>query len=49
MTLKDCPALDLICIPDGPGQIAVMDDEELIAFVREKGERAKFITSVCRG
>lgn len=48
-TLDDCPDLDLICIPGGPGQIALMDDEQLIAFVREKGERAKFVTSVCTG
>jgi cyclohexyl-isocyanide hydratase len=49
MTLQDCPALDLICIPGGPGQIALMDDETILAFVREKGEQAKFVTSVCTG
>jgi cyclohexyl-isocyanide hydratase len=48
-TLDDCPELDLICIPGGPGQIAIMDDEQIITFVREKGERAKFVTSVCTG
>jgi cyclohexyl-isocyanide hydratase len=48
-TLEDCPDLDLICIPGGPGQIAVMDDEALLTFVREKGERAQFVTSVCTG
>jgi cyclohexyl-isocyanide hydratase len=49
MTLDDCPALDLICIPGGPGQIALMDDEQIITFVREKGECAQFVTSVCTG
>lgn len=49
LTLQDCPALDLICIPGGPGQIALMDDEQILAFVREQGERAKFVTSVCTG
>jgi len=48
-TLHDCPQLDIICIPGGPGQIAVMDDEQIITFVRERGERAKFVTSVCTG
>ncbi|HEV8711548.1 MAG TPA: DJ-1/PfpI family protein [Candidatus Binatia bacterium] len=48
-TLADCPELDLICIPGGPGQVAMMDDEQIITFVREKGERAKFVTSVCTG
>src|SRR2546426_9029768 len=32
-TLADCPELDLICIPGGPGQIAVMDDEQILTFV----------------
>jgi cyclohexyl-isocyanide hydratase len=48
-TLGDCPDLDLICIPGGPGQVALMDDEQILAFVREKGERARFVTSVCTG
>jgi cyclohexyl-isocyanide hydratase len=48
-TVEDCPDLDLICLPGGLGQIAVMDDEELLTFVREKGERAKFVTSVYTG
>src|SRR5262245_61292910 len=49
MTLDDCPDLDLICIPGGPGQIALMDDEQILTFVREKSERAQFVTSVCTG
>jgi cyclohexyl-isocyanide hydratase len=48
-TLGDCPELDLICVPGGPGQIALMDDEQILTFVREKSERAKFVTSVCTG
>jgi cyclohexyl-isocyanide hydratase len=48
-TLDNCPDLGLICIPGGPGQIALMDDEKILAFVRERGERAKFVTSVCTG
>ncbi len=48
-TLDDCPDLDLICIPGGPGQIALMDDEQIVTFVREQGRRAKFVTSVCTG
>ncbi len=48
-TLDDCPDLDLICIPGGPGQIALMDDEQILTFVRKQGGRAKFVTSVCTG
>jgi cyclohexyl-isocyanide hydratase len=48
-TLDDCPDLDLICIPGGPGQIALMDDEQIVTFVREQGHQARFVTSVCTG
>lgn len=48
-TFADCPNLDLICIPGGPGQIDIMDDEELLSFVRRQGEQAKWVTSVCTG
>ena len=48
-TLADCPPLDVICIPGGPGQIELMDDPEIIAFVRTMGGKAKYVTSVCTG
>jgi cyclohexyl-isocyanide hydratase len=48
-TLQECPALDVICVPGGPGQIDLMDDEEVIAFVQEQGQGAKYVTSVCTG
>jgi len=48
-TFSDCPPLDLICIPGGPGQIAMMDDEQVLTFVRTQGEQARFVTSVCTG
>lgn len=48
-TLAHCPRLDLLFIPGGPGQIALMDDERILTFVREHGQQAKFVTSVCTG
>ena len=48
-TFADCPDLDVFCIGGGPGQVTVMDDDEVIAFVREKGGSARYITSVCAG
>lgn len=47
--IAECPPLDVICIPGGPGQIELMDDAEIIAFVRDRGEKAKYVTSVCTG
>jgi len=48
-TLADCPALDLLFVPGGPGQIPVMEDREVLAFVAEQGSRARYVTSVCTG
>jgi cyclohexyl-isocyanide hydratase len=49
MTFADCPPLDVVCVPGGPGQIDLMDDEEVIAFVRKQGQQAQYVTSVCTG
>jgi cyclohexyl-isocyanide hydratase len=49
VTLADCPALDVICIPGGPGQVDLMDDEEILSFVRRQGLQARYVTSVCTG
>jgi cyclohexyl-isocyanide hydratase len=48
-TFADCPNLDVFCIGGGPGQVNTMDDDEVIAFVRDKGGSARYITSVCAG
>jgi cyclohexyl-isocyanide hydratase len=48
-TFADCPELDVFCIGGGPGQVNFMDDDEVIAFVRDKGGSARYITSVCAG
>lgn len=49
VTIEHCPDLDVICIPGGPGQVDVMDDAEVIDFVRERGGTAQWVTSVCTG
>jgi len=48
-TFKDCPPLDVICIPGGAGQIDLMNDAETLAFVAKQGASAKYVTSVCTG
>ena len=48
-TFKDCPPLDVICIPGGAGQIDLMNDAETLAFVAAQGEKARYVTSVCTG
>ncbi len=48
-TFNTCPQLDVICIPGGPGQINLMDDEDVLSFIRFQSEEAKLVTSVCTG
>ena len=44
-----CPALDVICVPGGPGVAALMEDEEVLAFLRAQAAGTRFVTSVCTG
>jgi putative intracellular protease/amidase len=50
-TFDDCPAdLDIICVPGGTaGTLAAMQDDATIRFLKDRGSRAKFVTSVCTG
>ena len=49
VTFADCPDLDVICIPGGPGVNALLNDEAVLGFVRAKADRARYVTSVCTG
>ena len=48
-TFADCPALDVICVPGGPGVGPLMEDETVLAFVRHQAANARFVSSVCTG
>jgi cyclohexyl-isocyanide hydratase len=48
-TFADCPQLDVICVPGGVGTDDMVNDEEMLAFVRRQAEHAKYVTSVCTG
>lgn len=48
-TLADCPQLDVICVPGGPGIGELMEDETVLTFLRRQAEGARYITSVCTG
>lgn len=47
-TFANCPPLDVICIGGGLGQMAVVEDDEVIDFLRQQSN-VKFIASVCGG
>lgn len=48
-SFADCPQLDVICVPGGAGINDMVNDEEMLAFLRKQAEGAKYVTSVCTG
>lgn len=48
-TLAECPQADILFVTGGPGQIDLMEDKEILAFLRNQGEHAAYVTSVCTG
>ena len=48
-TFADCPPCDVICVPGGAGTDDMVNDEEVLAFLRQQAANAKYITSVCTG
>lgn len=49
-TFDDCPQnLDILFVPGGMGQQAMMQDREVLAFLADQGSRSKYVTSVCSG
>jgi cyclohexyl-isocyanide hydratase len=45
----DCPQLDVICVPGGAGTDDMVNDEEVLQFLRGQAAGAKYVTSVCTG
>jgi cyclohexyl-isocyanide hydratase len=48
-TLDDCPPLDVICVPGGPGVNALMEDDDVLAWLRDRARSARYVSSVCTG
>jgi cyclohexyl-isocyanide hydratase len=48
-TMRECPPLDVICVPGGPGVNALMEDAEVLAWLRLQAARARYVGSVCTG
>ncbi|WMT78627.1 DJ-1/PfpI family protein [Bradyrhizobium sp. Ash2021] len=49
VSFADCPQLDVICVPGGLGTDDMINDEEMLAFLRQQAEGAQYVTSVCTG
>ena len=47
--LADAPQLDVLHVPGGFGQEALMDDEEVLDWIRRQAAGARCVFSVCTG
>ena len=48
-TFADCPPLDLVFVPGGPGINPLLEDQEVLAFLRRAAASARYVVSVCTG
>jgi cyclohexyl-isocyanide hydratase len=48
-TLDEIDQADVLCVPGGFGCIDVMQDDEVLGWVRSVGDKAQWVTSVCTG
>ena len=49
MTFEEAPALDVLVVPGGYGQEALMEDEVVLSFLRQQAANAAYVYSVCTG
>ena len=48
-TFAEAPQLDLLIVPGGFGQEALMDDDVVLKFIQAKAATASYVFSVCTG
>lgn len=49
ITCEDCPPLDVVVVPGGPGQQHLMLDDAVLSFLGRQAAQAQYVTSVCTG
>ena len=49
VTGEDCPPLDVVVVPGGPGTQHLLQDEAMLEFLRARAQQVKYVTSVCTG
>lgn len=48
-SFDDAPDFDVLCIPGGGEVNALLTDDVVLAFIRNRAPKARFVTSVCTG
>jgi cyclohexyl-isocyanide hydratase len=49
MTIADTPELDLLLVPGGFGQQALMKDKETLSFIERQFDSGRYVFSICTG
>jgi cyclohexyl-isocyanide hydratase len=49
VTFEDCPPLNMLFVPGGPGQYDMMQDDRYIGFLKRQSESTKYVGSDCVG
>lgn len=49
LSLRESPRLDVLVVPGGLGQQDLMEDDEVLNFLRTQAETARYLVSVCTG
>ncbi|MEK9969736.1 MAG: DJ-1/PfpI family protein [Ferrovibrio sp.] len=49
MTYANCPQLDIICVPGGPGHLQAMEDTATLDFLKRQAPGCRYVTAVCTG
>src|ERR1700759_2909723 len=49
LALRDAPQLDVLVVPGGFGVVPLLEDAEVLAFLRRQAEGARYVTAVCTG
>lgn len=49
VTLADAPQADILCVPGGYGATDLMNDPEVLDWLRRQAAGAQWVTSVCTG
>jgi len=48
-TLSEAPQFDVLCVPGGFGVVPLLQDAEVLEFLRRQAASARYVTAVCTG
>jgi len=49
VSMRECPPLDVLCVPGGNGILPLLRDARTLEFLRQQAEGCRYVTSVCTG